>query len=109
MSFQDESSHHHVLKLRLNVEKFRTRNTKVISTKLDVFFQPKAYPWRLLTPNHLHALLACCPYGPSIVRCQEVRVGEAYRKLEVFRARGRRRGIENEVGRKRNYWARASC
>jgi hypothetical protein len=86
------SSSHLDLEMVAETKNFRKFKTGVISTKWDVFFQPMSYPWRLLTPNHLHALLACCPYGPSIVRSQEVRVGEAYRKLEVFRASKRNEG-----------------
>ncbi len=89
---ENSSSSHQRLSCGLELVNLRKFKTKVISTKWDVFFQPVSYPWRLLTPNHLHARWSCCPYGPSIVRCQEVRVGEAYRKLEVFRARGRKKG-----------------
>jgi hypothetical protein len=90
--FENLSSSHHDLEMVAEITKFRKFKTGIISTKWDVFFQPMSYPWRLLTPNHLHARWSCCPYGPSIVRCQEVRVGGAYRKLEVFRARGKKKG-----------------
>jgi len=86
------SSRHHDLEMVAETTKFRKLKSCIISTKWDVFFQPMSYPWRLMTPNHLHARWSCCPLGPSIVRCQEVRVGGAYRKLEVFRARGVKRG-----------------
>lgn len=90
--FETLSSRHHDLEMVAENKNFRKFKCGVISTKWKVFFQPMSYPWRLLTPNHLHARWSCCPCGPSIVRSQEVRVAKAYRKLEVFRARGRKAG-----------------
>jgi len=92
MNIKDERSHHLVLKLGLDLRNFRKPKTRDIPIMWDVFCQPGKPLNCILTPHHLHARWSCCPYGPSIVRCQDARGWEAGRKLGVFRARGRKTG-----------------
>jgi hypothetical protein len=90
MRFQDQSSHHLVLKHGLELEKIGKQKTKDIPITSDVFCQPGEPLNCILTPHYLHARWSCCPYGPAIVRSQDARSWEAGRKLEVFKVRGRK-------------------